>query len=394
MTATITLDAEFAARCRKLTPEEENKLEENLLRDGCLFPLVLWAGHGILLDGHNRKRLCDRNGIDYATTEVECADRAAAIKWIDDNVLGQRNLKEAELDYHRGKKYLAEKKGRGGDGSNQHAQKGHDVPIASTAAKIAATEGVSDKTVKRDAQYAAAIDKITAVAPQAAAAILSEKVKVSKKKVVEMATLPPAEMKAAAEAATQPKEEAASLIATIEALMKDGKPRTLTEIQKHCGRSDAATISARLRDLKRKYNVTNDKDSKRYTLSPLTAEDRKESTFPQRLKWASKRRSITIDDLAEEFGIAASKCKAEIVAANQSTGYIVKDVGDGDYLVRKAAHFEAEKIANLADAMQRLHDMAEEASRTLLSTSSVQWTHADQHKFVCEVSRIAKAFSG
>ena len=37
-----------------LTAQEREQLEANLLREGCRDALVVWAGHGILLDGHNR----------------------------------------------------------------------------------------------------------------------------------------------------------------------------------------------------------------------------------------------------------------------------------------------------------------------------------------------------
>jgi hypothetical protein len=46
-----------------LTEEELAALEENLLSDGCIDPLIVWAEHHILLDGHNRKAICDRHGI-------------------------------------------------------------------------------------------------------------------------------------------------------------------------------------------------------------------------------------------------------------------------------------------------------------------------------------------
>lgn len=50
------------------------------------------------------------------------------------------------------------KKAQGGTGANQHSQGGHNVHSAKTAAVVAEQYGVDEKTVRRDAAYAAAVD--------------------------------------------------------------------------------------------------------------------------------------------------------------------------------------------------------------------------------------------
>ncbi len=94
----IRIDPDFFALIPTLAPEEYRQLEANLIQDGCRDPLVVW--NGLLLDGHNRKEICDGLGLEYTTTEVELPDREAAKAWIITNQFGRRNLspyQKAEL---------------------------------------------------------------------------------------------------------------------------------------------------------------------------------------------------------------------------------------------------------------------------------------------------------
>lgn len=90
MKTDVTIDPEFHALIPPLTEAEREQLEANLVADGCRDPLVTWQG--ILLDGHNRHEICERNGIDYAACSIELPDRDAAKLWIIDNQFGRRNL--------------------------------------------------------------------------------------------------------------------------------------------------------------------------------------------------------------------------------------------------------------------------------------------------------------
>lgn len=90
--AAPTIDPEFKAVVRPLSAEERSSLEQSILADGCRDPLVVWRGHGILLDGHHRQEICDEHGIDYHTTEIELSDRTAAKVWILRNQFSRRNL--------------------------------------------------------------------------------------------------------------------------------------------------------------------------------------------------------------------------------------------------------------------------------------------------------------
>ena len=52
----VVVDREFASLIPPLKPDEREQLEQNLVRDGCRDPLVVWrtGGQDILLEGHSR----------------------------------------------------------------------------------------------------------------------------------------------------------------------------------------------------------------------------------------------------------------------------------------------------------------------------------------------------
>lgn len=92
----IIIDPEFKSLIPPLRSEELNLLQENILQEGCRDPLVTWGD--ILLDGHNRYEICQRNNIPFSTVQAAVRDREEAMMWIIKNQLSRRNLS----DYDRG----------------------------------------------------------------------------------------------------------------------------------------------------------------------------------------------------------------------------------------------------------------------------------------------------
>ena len=88
----ITIDPEFKALIPPLLPEERKGLEESILKEGCRDALVVWKGHNILVDGHNRYEICTAHGKPFETIEMEFASRDDAMVWIIDNQISRRNL--------------------------------------------------------------------------------------------------------------------------------------------------------------------------------------------------------------------------------------------------------------------------------------------------------------
>ena len=68
------------------------QLAESIKENGVIHPLIIWKWKGILVDGHNRFRICKELGIPYSTQEMEFADANATKTWMIKNQLGRRNV--------------------------------------------------------------------------------------------------------------------------------------------------------------------------------------------------------------------------------------------------------------------------------------------------------------
>ncbi len=95
MNLELTIDAEFQSLIAPLTPQEFDLLKAQILEQGCLQPLCVWKtddNRRILLDGHNRLRICSDSNRRYNTVNVRLASRDHAKLWILEHQAGRRNL--------------------------------------------------------------------------------------------------------------------------------------------------------------------------------------------------------------------------------------------------------------------------------------------------------------
>jgi len=182
----LIIDHEFRGLIPALSGEERTLLEENLVKDGCRDPLVLWAGQNILLDGHTRLEICTRRGIEFKTVEIELHDREAAADWIDANQLGRRNLTRDQASLLRGRRYNRAKKAARGF-ADRIAVDQND-PRTTTAERLAKQHGVSAPTIKRDGKFAEAVEKVKELDPEIEKKIVSG-ISPPKSAVVEAAKL-------------------------------------------------------------------------------------------------------------------------------------------------------------------------------------------------------------
>ncbi|RYC67062.1 ParB N-terminal domain-containing protein [Spirosoma sordidisoli] len=202
---------ELQAFIPPLLPDEQAQLENNIRKDGCREALLVWettegslAGSDdispvyVLVDGHNRYGICQRFGIDFRVNLVSFSGMDEVRSFMIENQLGRRNLTPEQTAYFRGLRYLDERGTRGKYKRDNH--KGQNVPYASadfidtasnpeakaesTAQKIAKQYNVNEKTIKRDAEFAAGMDKL---APALKASILAGSVSVSKSVIQQLA---------------------------------------------------------------------------------------------------------------------------------------------------------------------------------------------------------------
>lgn len=116
----LKIDPEFEALIPPLSPEEYAGLEAGILAHGCLMPLVVWDD--ILVDGHNRFKICTEHGVEYETRPMVAEDRRAVRIWIRNHQMHRRNIPEfvrVEMGLENEAEYAAAAKERqraaGGD---------------------------------------------------------------------------------------------------------------------------------------------------------------------------------------------------------------------------------------------------------------------------------------
>lgn len=145
----VKVDKEFRSLIPPLSDEELGQLEKNILADGCRDPLAMWGD--LVLDGHNRLKICERHSLPYDTKGVYLEGREAAKVWIIRNQFGRRNLapfQRAELALkleplitERGK----EKKRKGGKSKVPQVS----VEPIDTQKELAKSAGVSHDTIHK-----------------------------------------------------------------------------------------------------------------------------------------------------------------------------------------------------------------------------------------------------
>lgn len=149
-----------------LSSEEYKQLETNILKHGCKDPLTVWetteqkAGIGegqepifILIDGHNRHKICTQFGVDFKIGILDFEDLDGVKDYMIDFQLGRRNLNPEQISYFRGLRYNREKTGKG----QYNRVGGESVDIAE---KLAAEHSVSPRTIKNDGDYAKGVEKL------------------------------------------------------------------------------------------------------------------------------------------------------------------------------------------------------------------------------------------
>lgn len=155
-----------------LNTDEHAQLEQNILTYGCKDALLIWettqsevGGNTtepvfVLIDGHNRFSICRKHSLPFNIQLLQFASLKEVKDYMIDLQLGRRNLNPQQVSYFRGLRYNNEKAEKGKYDRENH--KGQNVPYAqSTAQRLAAEYNVNEKTIKRDADYAEGLNKLS-----------------------------------------------------------------------------------------------------------------------------------------------------------------------------------------------------------------------------------------
>lgn len=144
LTRELIIDPEFKELIPPLTAEEYSGLEQSIIAEGCREPIITWDN--IIIDGHNRYRICKAHHLPYKTTSKEFASRDEAKLWMLKNQLSRRNLNdfqriEIARKYEEAVKLRAEQRMLAG--KSDHSVIGHKGRATEELGKMA---GVSAST--------------------------------------------------------------------------------------------------------------------------------------------------------------------------------------------------------------------------------------------------------
>ena len=177
----LIIDPEIRSDLPAPLPEELELLEKSILAEGCRDVLVVWKGHGIILDGHNRYEICNRLGVPFRYVEMEFGSREEALLWVANNQLGRRNLTEYQKKILIGKKLDLQKKLEGRPAA---AKLPHSEGVSGeTAERIAQEQGFSRATVERSADLYRSHQAIQEQSPETAQKLVTGEIRVPEKDI-------------------------------------------------------------------------------------------------------------------------------------------------------------------------------------------------------------------
>jgi hypothetical protein len=230
-----------------LQEEEYNQLEKNILSEGCREALLIWQttkniinnnasqtnATYVLVDGHNRYGICLKHKLNFKIHLISFGSLKEVRDYMIDNQLGRRNLIPEQASYLRGLRYNTEKQEKGKYSREEHKgqnvpygidgnidknsitehkgqnvpydildintqkknndvaeeHKGQNVPYGSlskkesTSARLSKQYNVSEKTIKRDAEFAEGLNLLS---PELKKDILSGRVKAKKSDIQQL----------------------------------------------------------------------------------------------------------------------------------------------------------------------------------------------------------------
>ena len=190
MNKPIKIKKEFKNLIRPLHRQEFLQLEENILRDGCLNPIITW--NGFIVDGHNRYEICTKHNVEFNVVEMDFDSDEDAIAWICANQLGRRNLTPENRKYLIGKRYEIEKSTYGAADrfrGNQYQK----VPAGNshrTRERIAKETGTSDGYVRRAYEFTRGVDAAEELFPGIKEELLSGKIQKNTEEISAISKIP------------------------------------------------------------------------------------------------------------------------------------------------------------------------------------------------------------
>lgn len=187
------IDPEFKRLSVPLSPEEERKLENSLIRKGCMDPIAVW--HGYILDGHKRYEICSYEEMEYETVEMDFATKDEALLWACKEHLATAKHNSVAFRYLLGKRYVLERMMY-----KQNPEKVHITyvkkldRVGAVCGTLAEETSMNPGTVRKYGTMALQLDRIAEKDMAMFEAILAEKITLTYEKVVKYSEMEPAKL--------------------------------------------------------------------------------------------------------------------------------------------------------------------------------------------------------
>jgi protein gp37 len=163
----FSISAELESFLPSTTEDERKALRQSLAAEGCLQPLTVWTEEQVLVDGHNRYRICVDEGIPFTVTERSFPNLGAVKEWMLLQQLCRRNLSDNHRRWCLGQLYERRKGEKGNKtGANQHTKgsevspQNGDKPKGRVVDQVAAETGTSKNTVERSAAFTRTVEAL------------------------------------------------------------------------------------------------------------------------------------------------------------------------------------------------------------------------------------------
>lgn len=149
---------ELADLLPPLSDEQLGALEKDILQNGCYAPVIVNEDLAVV-DGHNRKQICEKHNLPYKMAVFAFDDLLEAQQWALDTQKGRRNLDKWELGKIALKlkpeieaRAKANMSAGGGDQKSDEAKSGsatlpNPIPPVDTRKELAATVGLGERTM-------------------------------------------------------------------------------------------------------------------------------------------------------------------------------------------------------------------------------------------------------
>lgn len=153
-TMKIVVDQEFQSLIPPLSEDEFAILKNNIESDGCREPIVLWSSDDrlVIVDGHNRYRICNELEIKFDTVLYDFSGRDEVKLWIINNQFGRRNINDfqrAELALKAEPLIAARAKERMISGVKANPTANLPEGTSETRDELAALAGISARNISK-----------------------------------------------------------------------------------------------------------------------------------------------------------------------------------------------------------------------------------------------------